>query len=552
MPLDLEPLAPKDALAFFRSKGFQTSFDYRDVWQAEHARAYTVAKMMNRDLLEETRAINDQSIAEGWTYDQFRRALKPKLQAAGWWGKQLMGDPATGEIKLVQLGSDRRLRTIFNTNARVAYAAGNWSRIERNKVALPWLVYWTKEDERVRPEHAAWHLVCLSVDDPWWDTHFPPCGWGCRCDTRSFSQRMLEDRKIEVTKTPPKFPLKTYINPRTGEVTEVETGIDPSWNYNVGKAPLRPLTARPLPPPPGATTKLTEEEVNDRINAALDQLGGSKARVMQDRDGWPIVAGRDLFRDPDGRDALPRPDLIEHLPAVVQALKKPDELEWLWAADPRVPTMYPPDPVAAIGDVVTGRATQVTYQPVRPWLAELAAREAGLKLEKASHAIDQYAVNHILKSHGDPAVESLRGQIAITPAMVGQVGRIVSAPDFVGLGSRNAKNLDVVVYAKRDMLGTYIYVEELRRRQLMAVTLFRGAATIDVRKAMQTADPNVLKHDGGYTLKIIDVSQSIKPPPAAPKMRLVRRYTLRLDDKIVTVDFSGDTWTFDVQPVPAS
>ncbi len=39
--------------------------------------------------------------------------LQPLLIKRGWWGVQEMDDPLTGETRTVQLGSDRRLRTIL-------------------------------------------------------------------------------------------------------------------------------------------------------------------------------------------------------------------------------------------------------------------------------------------------------------------------------------------------------------------------------------------------------------------------------------------------------
>lgn len=32
-----------------------------------------------------------------------------------------------------------------------------------------------------RPSHVAWDGVALPPDHPFWDLHFPPCGWGCTC-----------------------------------------------------------------------------------------------------------------------------------------------------------------------------------------------------------------------------------------------------------------------------------------------------------------------------------------------------------------------------------
>ncbi len=37
--IELKPLPPAEAVAFFRDNGFVIGFDWRDLWDSEHARA---------------------------------------------------------------------------------------------------------------------------------------------------------------------------------------------------------------------------------------------------------------------------------------------------------------------------------------------------------------------------------------------------------------------------------------------------------------------------------------------------------------------------------
>lgn len=147
--LDSSPV-PREALEYFRFRGRRTGFDYRDVWQEEHALAFIVAKAMDLGILDEIRAALDRALAEGRTFRQFRKDLTPVLRRRGWWGKKPMEDPITGETVPAQLGSHRRLRTIYRANLRAARAAGVWDRAQRTGKTAPWFLYEPGPGKRCR------------------------------------------------------------------------------------------------------------------------------------------------------------------------------------------------------------------------------------------------------------------------------------------------------------------------------------------------------------------------------------------------------------------
>lgn len=233
-PIALKPLPPAEAIEYFRSKGFKLGFAWQDVWQTEHAKSFTVAKAMQLDVLEDIRGAVDRALADGTTFETFRKELEPTLKAKGWWGKQRMVDPTTGKERVVQLGSPRRLRTIFDTNLRTSYAAGRWDQIQRTSRLRPFVRYVAVQDRRTRPEHAEWHGLILRFDDPWLLSHYPPNGWNCRCTVRQLSARDVE-RLGGVTEVPP-TETRTWRNNRTDKDIEVAEGIDPGWDYHVGRA----------------------------------------------------------------------------------------------------------------------------------------------------------------------------------------------------------------------------------------------------------------------------------------------------------------------------
>lgn len=227
-------LPPEKAIAFFKGKGFATSFAWQDVWREEHDAAFTVAKMLRVDLLTDMRDAVGKAISDGLTLEQFKDLIEPRLVEAGWWGQAEMVDPATGESQLVQLGSPRRLKTIFETNMRTAYAAGHWDEIQESAADAPYLMYDAVDDGATRDEHRAWDGTVLPASDPWWASHFPPNDWGCRCGVIQLSADQVEAMGLSVASKAPATKLREYTNPRTGEVQMVPEGIGAGWDYNPG------------------------------------------------------------------------------------------------------------------------------------------------------------------------------------------------------------------------------------------------------------------------------------------------------------------------------
>ena len=220
------------------------------MWNAEHAHAFTVAKAMQMDVLGDIHTAVTDAIRDGQTFRDFQKRLAPILQAKGWWGKKTMVDPATGEVKPVQLGSRRRLETIYRTNLRSAYAYGKWQRGQASSEHTH-ILYLNGPSANHREQHQAWHGTLLPKDDPFWNTHFPPNGWGCKCYTRFVTRRTARRLKREgvvnpprvdgsgggttpVTTTRPDIRYRTYHNRRRGTVERLPVGIDPGFAWNPG------------------------------------------------------------------------------------------------------------------------------------------------------------------------------------------------------------------------------------------------------------------------------------------------------------------------------
>lgn len=226
---DFKNIIPTEALDFFRRKKLKPTDHWTDLWHGEHARYFTVARSVYADILNDIYDEVEKAVKNGETLRTFTQNLKPVLQQKGWWGKAEDG---------VQLGSPRRLRTIYDTNLRTSHAAGRWERIERRKDAYPYLLYVCILDERTRPEHRKWHYTLLPVDHPFWRTHYPPNGWHCRCMVRQISAEQMAAMGLKVSASP-EIQYQPWINKHTGETKLVPAGIAPGFDYNVGIANLR-------------------------------------------------------------------------------------------------------------------------------------------------------------------------------------------------------------------------------------------------------------------------------------------------------------------------
>jgi len=277
--VDLKALPPEEAIAYFKVKGFalSPSFDWRDFWQQDHAAQFTAAKSAGFDILGAVHAATLAALQNGTTFTTFKRNLIPTLQAQGWWGRAPALDPKTGDAPVSQLGSPRRLKTIFDVNLRMAYAAGKWAQAERTKATHPYTEYSAILDDHTRPEHKEWNGTVVHLDDPWLETHTPPCGWNCRCTLRQLSHAdVVEEGRTVVTPPPPE--TVTYTNARTGEVTEVPEGIDPGFGYNPGKAAVdlhaaRAAAAKWVSAPPPLAAAAQAESVKYMLGALTQDFG---------------------------------------------------------------------------------------------------------------------------------------------------------------------------------------------------------------------------------------------------------------------------------------
>lgn len=191
-------LEPKEIVKYFESKNCKISFDWHEIYEEAHAKAFTVAKMTEADLLKDTHKMLTTAIKEGWSEGKFKKNATELFEKKGWVGKKEVINPKTGELQTVELGTPRRIKKIFHCNMTSAYAVGRYKEQMENVDVAPYLQYVAILDSRTRPEHAAMNGKVFRYDDPIWNTMYPPNGWNCRCLVTQLTKGDVRRKNIEV------------------------------------------------------------------------------------------------------------------------------------------------------------------------------------------------------------------------------------------------------------------------------------------------------------------------------------------------------------------
>lgn len=224
-----------EALDFLKRKLALPTRRWDDLLGAAHDRAFVVAGAMQADLLADLRAAVLKAREQGATLAEFRRDFERIVAERGWTG--WTGEDTGG-------GRAWRARVIYETNMQTGYQAGRYRQMKAVANRRPYWRY--RHNDAVmtpRPEHLAWDGMVLKNDDPWWDAHYPPNGWGCRCFVESLSARDVRREGIEPV-SGGDMPYGGTVEQtvlRTGEVIELPEGIDRGWDYAPGASDTAPL-----------------------------------------------------------------------------------------------------------------------------------------------------------------------------------------------------------------------------------------------------------------------------------------------------------------------
>lgn len=223
MAISYRNLPFDEAIAFFRNKVNLPSERWTDVWKASHDVGFMVAGAAKADLLNDLRKAIDKAISEGTTLEEFRRDFDEIITRTGWDYKG---------------GRGWRTRVIYETNLRTSYAAGRHAQLTDPDLlrVRPYWRYLHGGSADPREEHLSWDGLVLPADDPWWDEHYPPNGWGCSCKVVAVGPDDLKRLGKDGPDQAPDIERAPWSDTTGARQEDVPKGVDPGFNYAPGRS----------------------------------------------------------------------------------------------------------------------------------------------------------------------------------------------------------------------------------------------------------------------------------------------------------------------------
>jgi SPP1 gp7 family putative phage head morphogenesis protein len=198
-------------------------------------------------------------------------------------------------------------------------SAGQWQQVQASKDVYPYLRYQTVGDAHVRPEHQALNGITKPVDDPFWQSYFPPNGWNCRCNAEPVMEGKVTSDKVVSSKVKEaKVPSAFQTNPGiSGQVFNVDAVIMGSL---IDRRSLVKIVAKVL-------ERFGKFELKTHSSGglylvhpqALKQAAKSKnemAKWVREKDAMEqiIANGKHVLKLPeDSNSKDPQPDLFDLL-----------------------------------------------------------------------------------------------------------------------------------------------------------------------------------------------------------------------------------------------
>lgn len=266
MPIDLfyaTTLEPSEAIKYFESNGYKITWDWQKEWDKALQKSQIDAEFIKLDLLQITRNIIKEAQQKQIPFDELLYYVETRLHSKGWTGYKLFPldeilyqfqtapKLTKTEFKRILKDSPHHLKTLHRTQLQAEAMAARYEDLSESTDSHPYWQYVAILDSVTRPSHAALAGKVFPFDDPFWNSHFPPNGYNCRCSVRALNNKNIKQRRLKVesgekhliTREKLYSPnsdvkLKTvgYRDPKTKQIIYT----DPGFSFNPGKIQYRP------------------------------------------------------------------------------------------------------------------------------------------------------------------------------------------------------------------------------------------------------------------------------------------------------------------------
>ena len=155
---------PKEAIDYFSRKRIVTKKEFDKLSNEAKAGAFYVSGVYKKDVLTAFHKEITNALESGQSQKQTIKNFKNILDGAGH----------------RELG-DFHLETVFRSNMNLSYQTARRKQMEETADLLPFWEYSAVNDSRTRPTHRALDGLIYPANHEFWDTHYPPWGFNCRC-----------------------------------------------------------------------------------------------------------------------------------------------------------------------------------------------------------------------------------------------------------------------------------------------------------------------------------------------------------------------------------
>lgn len=169
-------MKPSESLLLYSKKIPVAKWEFGQMLAREKAQAFTVAGIVEKDLLRQTQSLVFRAIEGGWSLQKFEYGLR---EAGIKYTGTAYGDAAKRGQPITPIHAE----TIIRTNFADVYNRGRDLLFDDKAVVefVPAYQYSAILDSRTRPEHRRMDENVYGRNDPIWTYSRPPNGFNCRC-----------------------------------------------------------------------------------------------------------------------------------------------------------------------------------------------------------------------------------------------------------------------------------------------------------------------------------------------------------------------------------